>query len=80
MHGSCMSFKTITIDEKAHALLVSLKHPGDSFSKVIHRHVRKPANTCGELLDEIWAGEPPDIDEKVLATVLKGRGRRSNRK
>lgn len=75
-----MRFKTITIDEKAHALLASLKHPGDSFSKVIHRHIRKPANTCGEVLERFADYDPPALDEQALAGVLKGRGRRSNRK
>ena len=75
-----MKFKNITIDEPAYKLLAGLKHPGDSFSKVIKRHVRGPANTCGELLDIYENLPPPQIDEKVLQAFLKGRGRRSSRK
>ncbi len=44
--------RNITIDEKAYNLLASLKiDKRDSFTKVILRHVRKPADTCGELLE-----------------------------
>lgn len=75
-----MAFKTITINEKAYGLLAGLKQPGDSFSKVIERHVHKPCDTAGELIDWIWANPAPEIDEKVLEVFLKGRGRRSNRK
>ena len=75
-----MAFKTITIDQEAYGLLLSLKLPGDSFSKVIHRHVRKPAETCGEMLNEIWDSPAPEVDEKLLDLVMKQRGRRSNRK
>ncbi len=75
-----MAFKTITIDEKAYGLLLSLKHPGDSFSKVIQRHVRRPAETCGELLASFEDYDPPDVDEKVWQAFRAGRGRRSNRK
>ena len=50
VHGSCM--KTITIDNDAYELLSSLKQDkGDSFTKVILRHVHKPCDTAGELLD-----------------------------
>ena len=75
-----MAFKTITINEKAYGLLADLKQPGDSFSKVIERHVRKPCANAGELIDEIWASPAPEIDEQALAALTKGRGRRSNRK
>jgi len=44
--------KTITIDDDAYKLLSELKRGGrDSFSQVIHRHIRRKANTSGELLD-----------------------------
>jgi predicted CopG family antitoxin len=72
--------RNITIDEKAYNLLASLKlDPRDSFTKVILRHVRKPADTCGELLDRLEAMPPPPIDEAMLKKVMAGRGRRSNR-
>jgi predicted CopG family antitoxin len=72
--------RNITIDEKAYDLLASLKtDPRDSFTKVILRHVRKPANTCGELLTALESSEPPQIDEAVMKKFLAGRGRRSNR-
>jgi predicted CopG family antitoxin len=51
VHDSCMS-KTITIDDDAYKLLLSLKQgTRDSFTKVIRRHVHKPLETCGELLE-----------------------------
>ena len=77
MHDSCMS-KTITIDDDAYRLLVSLKEgPGDSFTKVIRRHVHKPVDTAGELLDAYAKILPPDVDLKVLDLITKTRGRRS---
>lgn len=75
-----MAFKNITISERAYHLLSDLKQPGDSFTKVIERHVRKPCANAGELIDQIWANPPPDVDEKLIDLVLKQRGRRSNRK
>lgn len=71
--------RNITIDEKAYNLLASLKTgPRDSFTKVILRHVRKPADTCGELLDAM-NGFVPDVDLDLLDTVMRERGRRSKR-
>jgi predicted CopG family antitoxin len=71
--------RNITIDEKAYNLLASLKtDPRDSFTKVILRHVRKPAETGGELL-EAFAGFVPDVDETMLKTISSGRNRRSKR-
>jgi len=75
-----MKFKNITIDEPAYKLLSGLKQPGDSFSKVIKRHVRRPAETAGELLDSFENYAPPPIDEKVWQAFRDGRGRRSSRK
>jgi predicted CopG family antitoxin len=70
--------KTITIDDDAYKLLVSLKQNGrDSFTKVILRHVYRPAETCGELL-ELMENEPtPDVDANALQKIIEGRGRRS---
>lgn len=70
--------KTITIDDDAYKLLASLKQNGrDSFTKVILRHVYRPADTCGELLDMMETEPPPAIDTEVLSLVTQGRARRS---
>ena len=77
VHGSCMS-KTITIDDDAYALLSSLKQGAhDSFTKVIRRHVYRPAETCGELLDAMENEPPPKVDPAVLDQIAKDRSRRS---
>jgi predicted CopG family antitoxin len=77
VHGSCMG-KTITIDDDAYNLLKSLKQePGDSFTKVIRRHVFKPAETAGELIEAAESQPPPNIDRKLLKRLLRERGRRS---
>jgi hypothetical protein len=45
MYDSCMS-KTITIDDDVYKLLSSLKQDRQhSFTKVLRRHVHKPAET-----------------------------------
>ena len=73
--------RNITIDEKAYNLLASLKTgPGDSFTKVILRHVRKPADTCGELHDAIEALGTPPVEIETIDRYVLTRGRRSNRK
>ena len=70
--------KTITIDDSAYKLLSSLKiGPQDSFTKVILRNIRKPLETCGEILEAHEQLPPPEIDVEVLQKVLKRRGRRS---
>jgi hypothetical protein len=70
--------KTITIDDDAYKLLRSLKQGGnDSFTKVIRRHVHKPAETCGELLDASENDPPPAVDLKTLNFLAANRGRRS---
>jgi predicted CopG family antitoxin len=72
--------RNITIDEKAYNLLASLKTDArDSFTKVILRHVRKPAETGAELL-EAMDGVVPNINEEIFKRFIKERGRRSNRK
>jgi predicted CopG family antitoxin len=70
--------KTITIDDAAYKLLSSLKSgPQDSFTKVILRHIHKPLDTCGEILDAHEQLPRPEFDATVLEKILKGRGRRS---
>ena len=70
--------KTITIEDDVYKLLVSLKEgAGDSFSKVLRRHVHKPLETAGEILEAHQKLPPPTIDEALLDTFLSGRGRRS---
>ena len=70
--------KTITIDDAAYKLLCGLKRGGnDSFTKVILRHVNRPADTCGELLDEMDKAPPPELDLDLLDRIEKERGRRS---
>jgi predicted CopG family antitoxin len=70
--------KTITIEDDAYDLLRSLKlGPDDSFTKVIRRHVHKPLETAGELLDYYENFPPPRLDAGVLKKIRTGRGRRS---
>jgi predicted CopG family antitoxin len=77
VHGSCMG-KTITIDDNAYKLLSSLKRdPRDSFTKVILRHIHKPAETCGELLEATENDPPPQVNLEVLNHLARSRGRRS---
>jgi len=71
--------KTITIDDDAYALLAGLKQgAGDSFTKVIRRHVHKPAETCGELLEAMENEPPPKVDLAILDQIAGRRGRRSS--
>lgn len=73
--------RNITIDEKAYNLLASLKtDPRDSFTKVILRHVRKPAETGGELLERFDQMGTPPVQVEHVKYVIGNRGRRSNRK
>ena len=77
MYDSCMS-KTITIDDDVYKLLSSLKQDsGDSFTKVLRRHVHKPAETAGELLDAYDHEPPPKVEPFALKRLLNQRGRRS---
>ena len=70
--------KTITIDDDVYRLLLSLKEgPRDSFTKVIRRHVHKPLETAGELLDYYEQQPAPTIDGALLQRIRTERGRRS---
>jgi predicted CopG family antitoxin len=70
--------KTITIEDDVYKLLLSLKREqGDSFSKVLRRHVARPANTCGELEEAMDKMPPPEVDLHMLERIRKERGRRS---
>jgi hypothetical protein len=70
--------KTITIDDDAYNLLVSLKQgAGDSFTKVIRRHVHKPLEKAAELLDAWDEFPPPKVNMRTLNRIVKERGRRS---
>ena len=70
--------KTITIDDDVYKLLASLKQgTGDSFTEVLRRHVYKPANTAGELLDAYEHEPPPRVNPAALKLLSGGRGRRS---
>ena len=74
--------KTITIEDDVYKLLSFLKEGrGDSFTKVLRRHVHKPVENAGELLDLYENAPPPQADSARLEQLLKQRGRRSsNRK
>jgi predicted CopG family antitoxin len=70
--------KTITIEDDVYQTLAKLKEgPGDSFSKVLRRHVFVPAKTNAELLAWHESQPPPRVDADILYQVLKGRRRRS---
>ena len=70
--------RTITIDDTAYKLLASLKRgTGDSFTKVILRHVNRPADTGGDLADLIERLPPPKVDPEILDRIERERGRRS---
>jgi hypothetical protein len=75
-----MSYKTLTVRTEAYARLKKLKAPGESFSDVILRELPEPWETCGDVLEGLRKLQVPRPDPGLMAAVLKGRGRRSNRK
>jgi hypothetical protein len=75
MRNSRMS-KTITIDDDVYKLLSSLKlNSGDSFTKVLRRHVHKPIDTAGDLLDAYEHEPPPKVNPAALHRLLNQRSR-----
>ncbi|MGP8201183.1 MAG: antitoxin VapB family protein [Limisphaerales bacterium] len=74
-----MPFTTITISTEAHARLRKLKEPGDSFSDVILRTLPQPCATAGEMLEAFKNVDLPPMNNRRLALLHSGRGRRSNR-
>jgi len=55
--------KTITIEDDAYNILRSLKQgPGDSFTKVIRRHIHVPAKKNADLLEHYESQPVPDVD------------------
>jgi predicted CopG family antitoxin len=75
-----MAYKTISIRTQAYTRLKKFKAPGESFSDVILRELPEPWETCGDVLDGLKKMQVPRPDPKLMAVVLKGRGRRSARK
>ena len=70
--------KCITIEEDVYDLLVSLKQDSrDSFTRVIRRHIPRPLETAGELLDAYEHAPPPKVNWDVLDKIAAGWGRRS---
>jgi hypothetical protein len=68
--------KRITIEDDVYETLLSLKAPGDSFTKVLRRHVHAPAKTNAKLVKWPKSGPLPQPDLKILNLIEKGRGRR----
>jgi predicted CopG family antitoxin len=69
--------KTITIDDDVYKTLLELKQPGDSFTKVLRRHVNVPARNNEELLSWHDRHPEPQTDPEILKIIRNGRGRRS---
>jgi len=70
--------KNITVEDDVYELLASLKQDrGNSFNRVIRRHIAKPLDTAGELLDAYEHAPLPKMDWEVLNKIAAGRGRRS---
>jgi predicted CopG family antitoxin len=72
-----MAYTNITVNDAAYELLCSLKGKKDSFSNVILRHIKRPAETCGELLEAMEKAGPPEVDLEMLDRMEAERGRRS---
>jgi hypothetical protein len=70
--------KTITIDNDVYKTLRDLKQsPTDSFTKVLRRHIFKPLDTAGELLDAYEKLPQPKIDPELADRYLSERKTRS---
>ena len=77
-----MSVNSISLNDRAYAVLTRMKKKGQSYSEVILEHLRPVPDTCEELLAELerdFEGVPITSRER-LARLRAERGRRSNRK
>jgi predicted CopG family antitoxin len=75
-----MAAVTITISQEAHRRLSALKQgPGDSFTRVILRHLAPPARSGAELLERLEAKPAPPVNLRSLKRLEQQRGRRSPR-
>jgi predicted CopG family antitoxin len=70
--------KNINVEDDVYEMLASLKQDSrDSFTRVIRRHLPRPLDTAGELLDAYEHAPAPKINWKTLDKITTGRGRRS---
>ena len=80
MYFLCVvAYKTLTIRTEAYVRLKKFKGPGESFSDVILRELPEPWETCGDVLEGLKKISVPTPDTKLMAEVLKVRGRHSSR-
>ncbi|MFN7941183.1 MAG: antitoxin VapB family protein [Thermoanaerobaculia bacterium] len=69
-----MSFKTITVDVEAYELLRSRKRPGQSFSEVIKRGMRR-GGTGADLLAALERSEVDPRTTAAIDRVVRARGK-----
>jgi|KBSSwiStaDraftv2_1062776.scaffolds.fasta_scaffold19829_13 predicted CopG family antitoxin len=75
-----MASVNVTLSSDVYDLLKKLKRPGESFTDVIRRTVRPPADTCGELLERLEEQDAVPVNVERMDAYLKQRGRRSRRR
>lgn len=75
-----MSHVTITLSTPAYDRLKKFKAPGKSFSDVILEELPEICATGGELLNALEKADFPRANPTLRKMMLKGRGRRSNRR
>ena len=73
-----MASKKLTISAEAYERLKKHKLLGESFSHVILREIPDSLETAGDVFDYLKSQPAPKLDLKALASLHKGRGRRSN--